>query len=154
PMAAPSPVAPQTPPQKPQQPARDRQRELQMAEAQVGDYSTGLPLDFMNLPKSSPDQFSVLLASRRDSSGAGAESAAGEPGGAQLDSASMTSTSGNAGGLGSAGVPGSVTSGGSIPAFPGGRSIEQLEYQQQQAEQALANTRPSRPAPGNLEPAR
>jgi polysaccharide export outer membrane protein len=144
----PVPAPPQTVPQKP--PVRDRQRELQMAEAQVGDYSTGLPLDFLNLPNVNPDQFSALrsASSGSSSSSVGSENTNGEGGGAQVESASLIS--GNAARMGSA-SPASI---GTLPAFPGGRSIEQLESQQQQADQALANTRPSLNAPGTVGPAR
>lgn len=146
------PTSPQVaPPQRPQPPPRDRQRELQMAEAQVGDYSTGLPLDFMNMPKVSPDQFSALLSSRgggSDSSVRPAGTMGAEESNPQVESASLISGSG--GNMSSAGGMGIEA----MPAFPGGRSVEQLESQQQQSEQALANTQPPRPAPATLGPAR
>src|SRR5262249_25123323 len=99
----------------------------------------------MNLPKVSPDQFSTMLASRGGGGGSGsaAVDGTGEGSGAQLERASMTAMLGNAGGIGSAGPTGIDAA----TAFPGGRSIEQLESQQPQAEQALANTRPSLTAP-------
>ena len=134
------------PAQRPQPPARDRQRELQMAEAQVGDYSTGLPLDFMNMPKVSPDQFSALLSSRNGggSNATQAEATGGEGGGAQVQSASLIS--GSAASMGS----GSGLGIEAMPAFPAGRSIEQLESQQQQTEQATVNAQPLRSAPATL----
>ena len=147
PNARPVPGPPQTVPQKPQ--VRDRQHELQMAEAQVGDYSTGLPLDFMNLPNVSPDHFSALMSSRGGSGGssAGSGDAAGtEADGAQVESASLISGNRvNGGNAGSAGFD-------TLPAFPGGRPIEQLESQEQQADQALANIRPSLPRQAREQP--
>jgi len=147
-MAAPDsnavPAAPGAAPQRPQPPVRDRQRELQMAEAQVGDYSTGLPLDFMNMPKVSPDQFSALMASRggggAPSEGPGGEAAGAASEGGQLNSASLTSMSGGAAGTGS--------SGSLAGAFPGGRPIEQLESEPQQVE-ARVQTQPAMSAPAN-----